>query len=1608
MNWLHLSDLHLGTQGSRLLRPEYRQAFELDLRNLHEQTGPWDVVFISGDLTLTGSLQEFQLLDATLRSLWDYLRSLGSDPVLFAVPGDHDAWNSASFNLSMWMLEDNAWSSMHGAFKVSNEGQLARDASKAFAPFTDWFGSWRHEHLSHRLESFKKGLLPGDFVATLVKNKLRIGVVGLNSIFTPPVPGRTSPPDSTSTNPKGLLRAVHTEQIEAALGKNIADWTREHDAVLLVTHDSPRGLYSPWLHAVQEVLTPHDRTLLHLCSGWKSARGFFLLRRDRALATSVHAPSLFSRVDTGKEQQWGYVAGQLDLQDRPALRLFPHSVVRRKGALKFGVVTREDIGIDGSIVVPWTELVRVTARTPLPMDASAEQSRLTAALMRPLGPSVKGPGISAVEEKLLGPLPRGVKLRKTLSTKLEHIGWMAWSPMGDALAVGMRGGRLAYWTPSQDEPLWEGLAHDSEIVDLGFSPDGRLLASRSRDRVCVWSTHGERLRDHEPPGDAGNVVAWSPEGLLVVDSLPQRTAHFWNAGKAVVPMLPDEVSRLGPETIYAMAWSGNGQHLAYAGSGTKNTTVLFLRAPGVRVLAWRSSTRLWSEDILDVAWKPAAQIVAMAGSAGSIYVEHAEDDVSIKVLEGHTDAVTGVSFSHDGRLLASQSHDGTIRLWRTDSWEFVAQIKEPQSYLSNAGLAFSPVAPVLASPGHGGRSVRLWDFDIDALLQSKTAPATVHELSAKVVLVGEGGVGKSCLAMRMVMDQYEELGPTHGMKFWTMHGEPAPATPGGVQARREIVLWDLGGQSEYQLVHQLFIRDSTVALMVMQPRQGERGLEDIEFWNTRLMARSSEKPIRKILVGTQVDDAQSPVDHPALENLVQRLGFERYVLTSAKTGLGVRDLTTSLNAVIPWDAIEPVSRPELFQRLRLRIQSMREAGRVVLPFLELEAELKRDFGQEFDPKALHIVVAHMNRQGIAADSRMADGRRVLILEVEQLERYAGSLVVAARENTHGVPAIDLARVMSPAMEFPRIRREDRLPRDQELPVLDCVTELLIENGICLRHEGLLVFPSLFQQLPSEDPDVAFPHAVSLYYDFTGPIDNIYASLVAELAISRRFGALRLWNNRAEFGGTGEERSGIRRGPSSRGGAKLDVYFGEATEPFTRALFINFIETHLRERGVALRERLSVTCACGRIFPEDAVQERLRGDKSDIPCSYCDTRTVLTLGAEQSREKNPEVVSQLHALRIEIEETRAQIVTEVKVSMDKEKKVQPTQGTPLRILHLSDLHVEATDNPDRLLQPLVGDLTDREEGLGIERLDYLVISGDITQRATPQEFEQARHFVSRLIQQFSLTAQRCIIVPGNHDLDWNTRVYEWRQGRLVDTKRLPPGSFVPEGSGFLVRDDAKYSERFTNFSEHFFHPLMQKPYPLAAGEQCLPSFFKESRIQFLAMNSASTIDEFFRSRAGIDDQALSRGLLAADGELAQARHRGDLREGERVLRMAVWHHPISGNEKMVEDAFVSRLHQSEVKVCLHGHVHEDRADLLNYLHPCRRLHVIGAGSFGAHAHERPASTPNLYNLIEVQRDLGRLTVHTRSRSQIGGAWTGWAKWPGATPRDKRTYYDVTLP
>ena len=67
--------------------------------------------------------------------------------------------------------------------------------------------------------------------------------------------------------------------------------------------------------------------------------------------------------------------------------------------------------------------------------------------------------------------------------------------------------------------------------------------------------------------------------------------------------------------------------------------------------------------------------MASGSSDNTIRLWNVETGTQIQVLTGHTDWVSSVAFSPDGKLLASGSGDQTIRLWNVETGTQIQELK---------------------------------------------------------------------------------------------------------------------------------------------------------------------------------------------------------------------------------------------------------------------------------------------------------------------------------------------------------------------------------------------------------------------------------------------------------------------------------------------------------------------------------------------------------------------------------------------------------------------------------------------------------------------------------------------------------------------------------------------------------------------------------------------------------------------------------------------------------------------------------------------------------------------------------------------------------------------
>ncbi|NER25334.1 MAG: NACHT domain-containing protein [Symploca sp. SIO1C2] len=332
-----------------------------------------------------------------------------------------------------------------------------------------------------------------------------------------------------------------------------------------------------------------------------------------------------------------------------------------------------------------------------------------------------------------------------------------------------------------------------------------------------------------------------------------------------------------------------------------------------------------------------------------------------------------------------------------------------------------------------------------------------------------------------------------------------------------------------------------------------------------------------------------------------------------------------------------------------------------------------------------------------------------------------------------------------------------------------------------------------------------------------------------------------------------------------------------------------------------------------------------------------------------------------------------------------------------ILHLSDLHITTPNQATLWSNQLAEDL--RNE-LDIPQLDALILSGDIANYSTPEEYQAAEQFLHNLRQDFPLEPEQIIIVPGNHDLNWKQAKKAYQLVDLEDYEgELQEGHYIKvDDTVVRVRDETAYKQRFINFSK-FYQAIVNQPYPQEYDQQGILYHLPQQNLLFLGLNSAWQLDHHYKSRASINMNTLSNALT----EIRRNR------DYDNCLKIAVWHHPLTSayEDRIADTAFLDQLAVAGFRFFLHGHIHEAKTSNYRYdmSQDGRNLDQICAGTFGAPTQELVTATPWQYNLLQFEPD--QLTVRTRRRTKENGAWEADSIWRQGKGTASLDYYTIQI-
>jgi WD40 repeat protein len=292
----------------------------------------------------------------------------------------------------------------------------------------------------------------------------------------------------------------------------------------------------------------------------------------------------------------------------------------------------------------------------------------------------------------------------------------------DRLLVVEANGRVGIWDLSGPARLFAALR--AGAVDATFSPDGRHVATVSRDgRVRWWGSDG-RLQWVSKTGHDGPARAVAVSDQLMVTGGEDGALRLWRLdGTPLGPPLKahdnpvvsvdvsprgDLVSLGGDEAVLLWKRTEGEEKL---GTGTYESTVLYRpekRRFGANFLNLLRFDVTWGWDH-SVEFAPTGELIAGALFDGSLRLWDKDGRPRAVVEDAHTHRpVRSLSFSPRGDLVASAGFDGTLRLWNVDG--------SPQGGPINAhegpaySVSFSRDGERLASTGRDDRA-RGWYRD---------------------------------------------------------------------------------------------------------------------------------------------------------------------------------------------------------------------------------------------------------------------------------------------------------------------------------------------------------------------------------------------------------------------------------------------------------------------------------------------------------------------------------------------------------------------------------------------------------------------------------------------------------------------------------------------------------------------------------------------------------------------------------------------------------------------------------------------------------------------------------------------------------------------------------
>src|SRR5205085_2263949 len=194
-------------------------------------------------------------------------------------------------------------------------------------------------------------------------------------------------------------------------------------------------------------------------------------------------------------------------------------------------------------------------------------------------------------------------------------------------------------------------------------------------------------------------VAYLPDKKTLASASRDGTVKLWDAQTGALKQTVEEHDG----EVVSLAFSSDGTTAAVAVVNSGGGGMVFINdMQGGQLGAVRQ--KIERANIQSVAFAPDGKTLAVGNTSGSLTLWDTTTGTLKQTLEGQDIQTRAVTFSPDGKLVASAANH-TINLWDVATGELRQTFKLPETTAS--ALAFAPDGATLAS-GCADGTVKLW------------------------------------------------------------------------------------------------------------------------------------------------------------------------------------------------------------------------------------------------------------------------------------------------------------------------------------------------------------------------------------------------------------------------------------------------------------------------------------------------------------------------------------------------------------------------------------------------------------------------------------------------------------------------------------------------------------------------------------------------------------------------------------------------------------------------------------------------------------------------------------------------------------------------------------